>query len=40
MWVCHFVTRRVADASQQVDLRPGDVVMTLLNRDGKPIYIR
>ncbi len=39
-WVCHFVTKDVKDASRQVDLRQGDVVMTLLGREGKPIFIR
>ena len=40
LWICHFVTRRVKDAPRQVDLRPGDVVMTLLDRQGKPVFIR
>lgn len=39
-WVCHFVTKHVDDASHQVHLRQGDVVMTLLDRSGKPLFIR
>lgn len=40
LWICHFVTTHVKDASRQVDLRKGDVVMTLLDRQGAPLYIR
>lgn len=40
LWVCHLVTKHVEDASHQVDLRQGDVVMTLLDRNGKPLFIR
>ncbi len=40
LWICHFVTRRVKDAAREVDLRKGDVVMTLLDGRGKALYIR
>ena len=40
LWAASFVTKDKADAARKVDLRQGDVVMTLLDKKGRPLYVR
>ncbi len=40
LWRAFYVTRDTVDASGKVDLRKGDIVMTLMGRDRKPTYAR
>ena len=39
-WECHTVVDNVDDQKRQVHLKRGDVVMTLLGKDGQPLYVR
>lgn len=39
-WECNAVTQNVDDQKRQVHLKRGDVVMTLLGKDGQPLYVR
>ncbi len=39
-WECNAVTENVDDQKRQVHLKRGDVVMTLLGKDGQPLYVR
>jgi hypothetical protein len=39
-WLAFFVTQDRADPNSNVELRPGDVVMTLVGPDGKTQYAR
>jgi hypothetical protein len=40
LWRAFYVTRDTVDTSGKVDLREGDIVMTLMGRDRKPVYAR
>ena len=40
LWQAFYVTRDTSDATGKVDLRAGDIVMTLLDSSGNPLYVR
>lgn len=40
LWAAFVVTQDKAEAARNVDLKRGDVVMTLLGKEGRPLYVR